>query len=290
MKRKKTGFTIVELLTVIGVIAILLGVLLPAVTMVRNFAKTTKQKAQFAMIEMAILAYKNDQGDYPPSMLDASIANNYYLGAQMLSEALVGWDLMGFHPGDNNYQANGHIDNGGEYDSDDNINLDQRKGPYLELAKANVFKLRDLYPNDIDNFNLAPDTYVLCDSFGVYKVRVGNKTVKAGSPILYYKADTTKKSIEGPMPGWIYDVEDNLELLEVDRVAKKLKDPHPLGAERYSGYPGKYSYFSNYIKDPKVFEATGGRMWPYNADSYILISAGADGRYGTGDDITNFGN
>jgi hypothetical protein len=28
--------------------------------------------------------------------------------------------------------------------------------------------------------------------------------------------------------------------------------------------------------------------WPVNADSYVLISAGADGLYGTADDITNF--
>ena len=43
--------------------------------------------------------------------------------------------------------------------------------------------------------------------------------------------------------------------------------------------------------DPKAKAASGGIInWPYRPDSYILISAGADGLYGTGDDITNFGN
>ena len=226
MKCKKTGFTIVELLTVIGVIAILLGVLLPAVTMVRNFAKTTKQKAQFATIEMAILVYKNDQGNYPPSVA-TDTGNGDYLGAQKLSEALVGWDLLGFHP-DSVWRADGFSDasNGnGTYDplrirGDDSF--DQRDGPYLELAKANVFKLEDLYPNDIGNFNLAPDTYVLCDSFGVYKVPVGDKVVKAGRPILYYRANTSSNYIVGPIDLRRYVYTDNEELLVVDATASKI--------------------------------------------------------------------
>jgi hypothetical protein len=48
------------------------------------------------------------------------------------------------------------------------------------------------------------------------------------------------------------------------------------------------SAFIQYIMDPKA--STDVRPWPYRPDSYILISAGADGLYGTGDDITNFGN
>jgi hypothetical protein len=38
------------------------------------------------------------------------------------------------------------------------------------------------------------------------------------------------------------------------------------------------------LRDPKI-TAT---KWPYRPDSYILISAGADGLYGTQDDVTNF--
>ncbi len=45
-------------------------------------------------------------------------------------------------------------------------------------------------------------------------------------------------------------------------------------------------FYEEYIRDPKI-EA---RVWPYRPDSYLLISAGADGLYGTPDDIRNFGN
>jgi hypothetical protein len=44
--------------------------------------------------------------------------------------------------------------------------------------------------------------------------------------------------------------------------------------------------FYSYIEDPKVT----AKSTPYNPNSYILISAGPDGTYGTKDDIRNFGN
>ena len=44
--------------------------------------------------------------------------------------------------------------------------------------------------------------------------------------------------------------------------------------------------FYNFISDPMV--SVGGMDMPYNRDSYILISAGMDGEYGTADDMTNF--
>jgi hypothetical protein len=47
-------------------------------------------------------------------------------------------------------------------------------------------------------------------------------------------------------------------------------------------------FYNESIMDPKV--STIRRAWPYRPDSYILISAGADGLYGTNDDICNFGN
>ena len=46
----------------------------------------------------------------------------------------------------------------------------------------------------------------------------------------------------------------------------------------------RFEFFYNYITDPKV----AAIPWPYRPDSYILISAGADGLYGTSDDICNF--
>ena len=46
MERKKTGFTLVELLTVLAIITMLVGLLVPSMATVRRFARETKQKAQ----------------------------------------------------------------------------------------------------------------------------------------------------------------------------------------------------------------------------------------------------
>jgi prepilin-type N-terminal cleavage/methylation domain-containing protein len=48
------GFTIVEMLTTIAIIAILVSLLLPALNMVRRAAAMVKQKAQFNSIGFAL--------------------------------------------------------------------------------------------------------------------------------------------------------------------------------------------------------------------------------------------
>jgi hypothetical protein len=162
-------------------------------------------------------------------------------------------------------------------------NIDLRKGPYLEGENANAFRLRN-YPAEnkyglfADTTPLAPYTYVLCDVFGMTKVRLSNGTVvTAGAPILYYQANTSGKTLRE-----IYRVTDNDAVVQIKEVADGAAlNQHPLGI-----VDNDYQYFYDYISDPKI-EA---KAWPYRPDSYILISAGADGLYGTGDDIRNFGN
>ena len=81
MKTKKNGFTLIELLLVLMIITLLVGLLIPSLAMVRRIAKETKQKAQLAGIDMALLAFKNDFGYYPPSNVNPGTGpGNYYCG------------------------------------------------------------------------------------------------------------------------------------------------------------------------------------------------------------------
>ena len=64
MKNRK-GFTLVELLVVIGIISILAGLLLPAINKMRRSAQLASQKAEFTTISTALDQYKADFGDYP---------------------------------------------------------------------------------------------------------------------------------------------------------------------------------------------------------------------------------
>lgn len=290
MKRGKSGLTLVELLTVLAIMALLVGLLVPAISVVRNIARETKQKAQFAAIELALTAFKNDYGDYPPSdgwfYAPAPGGPLDYCGSQKLAEALLGWDLLGFHP-KSAWRADGYdgmTPNGPlTYDPDQvrDINggsipdtFDERKSPYLELATTSAFGLGGLFtPNPTDP--LAPDTFVICDIFSKKKVILSNgETAMAGAPVLYYRANTSGKTIRE-----VYHASDNDTLVSVkwraDGGVHPLADP-----------TGQFQFFYDYIRDPKIT----ARPWPYRPNSYILISAGADGLYGTGDDIRNFGN
>ena len=290
----------IEMLIVLGILLLLIGLLVPALNAVKKVAKETKQKAQLATIELALAGFKNDYGDYPPSdwALPPNVGSNY-CGAQKLTEALLGWDLLGFHP-DTAWRADGLDTAGGPmtYDPLKTRDLDgdatpdtlnERKEPYLELGTASAFKLSDLYRNN-PTWVLAPETYVLCDVFTKRKITLAAtaKTVSVGTPILYYRANTSQKTIRE-----IYKVEDNdvIVQMEWESVPQFQRKLHPLtdstnAFQFFYGTMNTGDGFTGYIQDPKI-EA---RVWPYRPDSYLLISAGADGLYGTPDDIRNFGN
>lgn len=266
MKPKRTALTLVEMLTVLAVVMLLTGILIPTATAVRTFAKEAKQRGQFVAIDLGLIAFKNDYGDYPPSYSYKSRRLVHgYCGAQKLTEALLGWDLLGFHP-KSGFTSNG-INKKGifVYDETNPVLFNQRKGLYLNFTTANAFRLNDLFR---DTSPLAADTFVICDVFGSIKTIQG----KAGAPILYYKANVSGKTIKE-----IYDVYDDDALVLVKQRADGKN--HKLANTRFE-------FFFKYIQNSKIT----ARPWPHNPNSYILISAGRDGIYGNDDDICNFGN
>jgi type II secretory pathway pseudopilin PulG len=288
---KKAAFTIVELLTVMSIIVILIGLLVPALNKVRQFAYDVKQQAQFHSIDAALELFVSEFDDYPPSdRLDPDGVP--YCGAMKLCEAMMGRDLMGFHP-ESTFRASG-------MDSLNTINLyppstsplyqnslSARKGPYLPRENANAYQIRDLYEN-VGNFS--PDNFVLCDVFRrVTHLQSGQKV---GMPILYYKANTAKTlhDVDTPdNPQNIYDYTDNQDLV---MLGKPFDPPsqggsmHKLAVDPDNPSPG-YRFYMNTTND-KMLATSMAAIRPYREDTYILISAGYDGEYGTPDDICNF--
>jgi len=66
------AFTLIELLVVIGVIVTLMGLLIPAVSLVKNKAKKTQTVNLLAQIQAACSSYKNENGHYPETGMTAT--------------------------------------------------------------------------------------------------------------------------------------------------------------------------------------------------------------------------
>jgi len=264
------GFTLTEIILLIFLIFLFFTFL-----MIRDesnprrlYAFEIIQKTQFRSIDCALELFKNDFGYYPPSGAKDE-EGRQYCGTMKLYEAMMGHDLRGFHPV-SKFKADG-LDESDASLYDPNTRED-RKGPYLPVEVANSYRLKDLYEN-VSPFD--GNNCVCCDVFEHIKLK--GKRKKIGMPILYYKADTSKTAHDVNDPNNIdniYDYKDNHALLAL-------------------GVPGKPGQNHPLYEDPKIFyEMTRdykvAEMKPNRADTYILLSAGHDGLYGTEDDIPNF--
>jgi general secretion pathway protein G len=66
-RRRRAGFTLIEILTVIVIITVLAGIVVGAAKYAQIKEARSRAQAQIAMMETALESYKNDNGFYPPS-------------------------------------------------------------------------------------------------------------------------------------------------------------------------------------------------------------------------------
>lgn len=76
-KLRKLKFTLIELLVVVAIIAILMGILLPAISKVKEKARITKAKGQMNALVTAIKQYEATYGYLPNFGNVVSTASNY---------------------------------------------------------------------------------------------------------------------------------------------------------------------------------------------------------------------
>jgi type II secretory pathway pseudopilin PulG len=338
-KRAVGGFTLVEILLVITLIALLIGILIPAVGAVRRQAKETSSRATLASIETGIAGYRAETrlgGGFPPSASDRTSSSNLTYevespysrlpgtripaqfeisGGGLLLWALAGADLQG-SPG---FRAFGSSAEWSQYTGTDfngsNINesdayavhpsgprageaVHARSGPYVKIDGIPMSR----YSESSGFFEIPAEKEATGASERNYPMFLDS----FGYPILYYRADPAGVSIADYRPQatrrGLYHAADNGPLVgdarsrnEPELVLQtygKLDNGsyHRMKIQNAGGIqpggqqnlmPGMFEY---YLKNLNV----AAKDAPHNKDSYLLISPGPDGRYGTSDDITNF--
>ncbi len=288
-KKRKIGFTIIELLTVMSIIVVLISLLVPSLNAVRRYSRVVTQRGQFHDIQTGLEMFSIDFDGYPDSIDSGYLAPAQppYCGAMKLCEAMLGQDGLGFHP-DSKFRVDGLDGPAGNDLYLPNPTAEQRrerKNPYIDIVgKYKMCAIEDLYGAGIGSFT-DPCSTVISDVF--YRIRGQVTGDKLGMPILYYKAGIGKlyhdpNILDNPPLTFddnIYDYRDNNRLAEL-RVPDRLSDPHPLWYDDV-GVPDVF-YENTFSKRIAGFDR------PYKEESYILISAGWDGLYGTRDDVYNF--
>ncbi|RKY07206.1 MAG: hypothetical protein DRP56_06120 [Planctomycetota bacterium] len=311
MRNKNKAFTLIELLVVISIIAMLVAILSVAQKKVKLVSKNLKQKAAFHAGEISLELFSKDFGDYPDSSQIVG-AGGAITGAQRIAEAFFGRDDRGFNP-----KTKWHPGRDALVPQDiyTDLTLKDRKKPYFQRKRVGFYTVYDLWagntaPSSIYSSGAAPAsatevTPIFTDVFLRNKVTLASgERAKVGMPILYFKADSTKKfrvdaagvavdpitnANSAAYSQWVYNFQDNLPILQLPWLRDTTAQPNGL-ALHYPDKDGTGKDNAQIFYEQLTQRQDGNFFKPYNKSTFILISAGYDGIYGTKDDLTNFDN
>jgi len=296
------GFTLIELLTSVAIIAILIAVLVPSIARARIEAKRTATRGLLRSIASGAEMFRNETNKYPESRRglyyrtqgdpDGPAMN----GAMKIARALMGREAYLSGPTGSVHPEKLRESTNPVADFYSNPDPQQRMGAFMENAAPD----RDFVELNVANWKVQgvplppqppavnlprspppgspePAPMVFIDTFRF--------------PILYFRSegrgDRMAQDVRGGQTGYYYK-EDNLEMLNW-----QFTGPHPMATFGDPVNPHTIQgSFCDAVHVHSGADASGTQVMkerrkPKNADSFLLISAGPDGLYGTPDDVTN---
>ncbi|MGC4031294.1 MAG: type II secretion system protein [Tepidisphaeraceae bacterium] len=268
--RQDKAFTLIELLVTIGIITVLIGILIPVAASMRKTAKITMTQQTIAAIEAAVGMYQSDQRDWPGPFVEAGArhgaATEFAIGTAKLtvpngtytrptrSEELFLCLAGGLTV---TWPTTPPLTNptGFTYNAEDigrgHMNLGPRVRGRLKdyYSSARARSGINEVPGKITDDSDIPE-YV--DSFG--------------GPILYVRALKGEASVDA----YSVYLDDEVQFYQT--------------APTYPANSAPNKFFpSNYLASDNLPNQTRQQ------DRFVLISAGPDRKFGTADDVTNFG-
>lgn len=260
------AFTMIELLVVVGIIAVLIGLLFPVLNRVRAAGDRTRSVAAINNIATAIQAYhlqfKAFPGVYGNNEVQGA-ATTYNATIPTSSENLVlalsgGLEIVA----PNTYPTF-------------NANLLGTGPKHLKTTKQ--------YPPFIEGVKLTkgqivPTTVALRDT----QIPEFDDGYERDTPVLYLRANVGMKGIAAEGLTAQYDASTLYPYT-------RSMSPGPHGLQQLGLDTDALNKTGLNTVRPYLRSPTLGGSTPRNVDTFILIGAGPDGFYGTADDITNFG-
>jgi prepilin-type N-terminal cleavage/methylation domain-containing protein len=259
------GFTLVELLAVIMIIALLAALVTPAVMRSLNSARNAAIKAEIDMLHMAIMNYKNEFGSFPPSYVPAFLALGTDVACKHLRRI-----FPRVAPGDLLLQAQSlsYMNLGsGTFAAAQSLTPDAAIVAWL-FGYNDQAAYPVLYTNGGATLNSMTQTITVTGTVASRKklfdfdlTRVKNYQYcppsKPNSPYIYIdKSAYGTVGVSGSIPSFA------------------------IGSQTYSALRLPTAAVPSNFADPQ--------QQPFNSDTFQILCAGQDEEFGTDDDLSNF--
>jgi len=281
-----------------------------------DFPQSNGYPPSFSHPPLGSYAFDSSVGQFP-FLKD----NPVVYGAQWLPAMLMGVDRQGYIKRSSVPRKTPPLDPPQWYKPDpfgDGKTVIERANLYLTPETTPTRRTKDLPGRPSQAFTAVfekvPDLPVLVDAFDqpiLYYVsntsgkptnmveKIHNKdnsysgAGQANGPPFYFHQDNVGFTGDETNDGWDFSNTGGKHAIKLDGAlvtADKIIDPDPQYRDTFARYIVDRKIYSKLLTDAEPGHAgvdAATPLRPVNADTYLLISSGVDGKYGTTDDVSN---